>query len=61
MAGAILKLKLSIGFLGNAQVAGYELDLALLAMALFIAINGSKMFAVDSVVFKQKESVTQNI
>ena len=61
MIGATLKVKLAIGFLGNGQMAGYELDLALLAMAVFIAINGSKMFAVDQVVFKQKESVTQNI
>ena len=61
MIGATLKVKLAVGFLGNGQMAGYELDLALLAMAVFIAINGSKMFAVDQVVFKQKESVTQNI
>ncbi|MEH7123402.1 hypothetical protein V7127_09095 [Bacillus sp. JJ1773] len=28
-------------------MAGYELDLAFLAMAVFLAINGSKMFALD--------------
>ncbi len=61
MIGATLKVKLAVGFLGNGQMAGYELDLAFLAMAVFIAINGSKMFAIDQVVFKQKESVTQNI
>ena len=61
MIGATLKVKLAIGFLGNGQMAGYELDLALLAMAVFIAMNGSKMFAVDQIVFKQKETVTQNI
>jgi putative oxidoreductase len=61
MIGATLKVKLAVGFLGNGQMAGYELDLALLAMAVFIAINGSKMFSIDQVVFKQKESVTQNI
>ena len=36
-------------------MAGYELDLALLAMALFIAISGSKMISIDQVLFKQKE------
>ena len=61
MAGATLKVKLAGGFLGTGQGAGYELDLALLAMAVFIAINGSKMFAVDQVVFKQKETVSKNI
>lgn len=61
MIGATLKVKLAIGFLGNGQMAGYELDLALLAMTVFIFMNGSKMFSIDQVVFKQKESVTQNI
>src|SRR3954467_3260921 len=61
MIGATVKVKLAIGFLGNGQMAGYELDLALLAMTVFIFMNGSKMFSIDQVVFKQKESVTQNI
>ena len=61
MIGATLKVKLAVGFLGNGQMAGYELDLALLAMAVFIAINGSKMFAVDQVVFKKQASVSENI
>ena len=61
MIGATLKVKLAVGFLGNGQMAGYELDLAFLAMAVFIAINGSKMFAVDQVVFKKQASVSQNI
>ena len=59
MIGATVKVKLSVGFLGNGQMAGYELDLALLAMAVFIAINGSKMFALDQLIFKgQKEETT---
>ncbi|MEH7081879.1 DoxX family protein [Neobacillus drentensis] len=59
MIGAIVKVKLAVGFLGNGQMAGYELDLAFLAMAIFIAINGSKMFALDQLIFKgQKEETT---
>ncbi|MDR7236762.1 DoxX family protein [Neobacillus drentensis] len=59
MIGATVKVKLSVGFLGNGQMAGYELDLALLAMAVFIAINGSKMFALDQLISKgQKEETT---
>ncbi|MCQ6274499.1 DoxX family protein [Bacillus sp. V3B] len=61
MIGATLKVKLAGGFLGTGQGAGYELDLALLAMAVFIAINGSKMFAIDQLIFKKQESVSENL
>jgi putative oxidoreductase len=50
MLGAIFTAKLSMGFLN-----GYELDVALLAMAAFIAFNGSGMYAVDSVIKGQKD------
>jgi putative oxidoreductase len=64
MIGATNKVKLAIGFLGNGQMAGYELDLALMAMAVFIAINGSKMFALDQIIFKGQRtdstSLTRN-
>jgi putative oxidoreductase len=56
MIGATVKVKLAGGFLGNGQGAGYELDLALLAMAVFISINGSKMFALDQVIFKGQQT-----
>ena len=56
MLGAILKAKLSLGFLGNGQMAGYELDVALLAMAVSIAITGSKLYAVDQFIFKGQEN-----
>lgn len=61
MAGATLKVKLAVGFLGNGQMAGYELDLAFLAMAIFIAINGSKMFALDSLFFKGQKTNTTSL
>lgn len=60
MIGAILKIKLAVGFLGNGQMAGYELDLAFLAMAIFIAINGSKMFALDQIIFKGQKNETKS-
>ena len=60
MIGATLKVKLAVGFLGNGEMAGYELDLALLAMAVFIAINGSKMFALDQVIFKGQKTDTKS-
>jgi putative oxidoreductase len=61
MLGAIVKGKLAVGFLGNGQGAGWELDLALLVMALFIAINDSKMFALDKVLFKGQKNQAQSL
>jgi uncharacterized membrane protein YphA (DoxX/SURF4 family) len=53
MIVATLKVKLSIGLLGNGQMAGYELDLAFLAMAVYLAINGSKVLSVSQFIFKK--------
>lgn len=54
MIGAVLKVKWSVGFLGNGQMAGYELDLAFLAMAVALAVAGSKAYALDQMIFKEK-------
>ncbi|WHY86548.1 DoxX family protein [Neobacillus novalis] len=51
MIGATLKVKLAVGLLGNGQMAGYELDLAFLAMAVFLVINGSKLLSVSQLIF----------
>ena len=56
MAGAIVKVKLAAGFLGNGQTAGYELDLAFLAMAVSLAITGSKAYALDNFILKGPET-----
>ncbi|WP_066060599.1 DoxX family protein [Neobacillus soli] len=56
MIGAIIKVKLAAGFLGNANMAGYELELAYLAMALFLAINGSKHFSLGQIFSKNESS-----
>lgn len=56
MVGAILKVKLAVGFLGNGQTAGYELDIAFLAMALVILITGSKAYALDQLILRSKET-----
>jgi uncharacterized membrane protein YphA (DoxX/SURF4 family) len=39
MAGAIMTVKLPAGLLGDGKTAGYELDLALLAVSLYIAAS----------------------
>ncbi|MFT8320052.1 MAG: DoxX family protein [Bacillus sp. (in: firmicutes)] len=52
MIGATLKVKLSVGLLGNGQMAGYELDLAFLAITVYLAINGSKLFSVRQLILQ---------
>jgi uncharacterized membrane protein YphA (DoxX/SURF4 family) len=56
MLGATFKAKLALGFLGNGQMAGYELDIALMAIALFLAVNGSNMLSLDQAVFKGQKN-----
>ncbi|MFC0475299.1 DoxX family protein [Robertmurraya beringensis] len=56
MLGAILKVKLAAGFLGNGQMAGYELDLAFLVMAVSLALTGSNAFALDQLIFKGQKT-----
>jgi putative oxidoreductase len=51
MIGATVKVKLAIGLLGNGQMAGYELDLAFLAIAIYLVINGSKLFSLSKILF----------
>ncbi|WP_316568630.1 DoxX family protein [Neobacillus sp. YIM B06451] len=53
LIGAIFKVKLAVGLLGNGQMAGYELDLAFLAMAVVLAITGSKLYSIDSLLNKK--------
>ncbi|WP_134701353.1 DoxX family protein [Ammoniphilus sp. YIM 78166] len=52
MLGAIFKVKLSAGFLG-----GYELDFALLGMALALAISGNKLWSLDQYIRRQEIQV----
>ncbi|MCM3574313.1 MULTISPECIES: DoxX family protein [Mesobacillus] len=56
LAVAVVKVKLAGGFLGNGQMAGFELDLALLAMSLFLAITNKSLFALDNVIFQSKSA-----
>ncbi|MBM7586177.1 putative membrane protein YphA (DoxX/SURF4 family) [Bacillus pakistanensis] len=54
MIGAIFKVKLAGGFLGNGQMAGFELDLALLAISAYLALTNRSAFALDNVIFQSK-------
>lgn len=50
LIGAIFTSKLSLGFMGS-EAAGYELDIALLSIAVVLLISGSKLFALDNKFF----------
>ncbi|MFC3884171.1 DoxX family protein [Bacillus songklensis] len=58
MIGAIFTVKISVGFMGNGQMAGYEFDLALLVMAIHLAVNGSRLWSFDSMLRKNENNET---
>lgn len=47
MAAAIIVAKFSLGFLGNGQLAGYELELLLLGIALYFVFAKPSYFSLD--------------
>lgn len=56
MIGAIVTVKLAAGFMGNGQMTGYEYDLALLAMAIYLALSGSSFLSLDQAFFGKKKA-----
>ena len=50
MLGAIFTVKFSAGFLG-----GYELDLALLGMSIYIALSKNTALSIDNTMFQSEE------
>jgi putative oxidoreductase len=56
MAVAIIKVKMAGGFLGNGQMAGYELDLALMAISIYLAMTNKSLFALDNILFQTKNA-----
>ncbi len=55
LLSATLKVKLAVGFLGNGQMTGYEFGLALLVIALYLALHGSRILSIDSIIFNKDE------
>ncbi|MEH7414893.1 DoxX family protein [Neobacillus drentensis] len=55
MIGAIVKVKLAAGFMGNGQGAGYELDLAFAVMAAFLFLNSNSALSLDSKLFSKAQ------
>jgi putative oxidoreductase len=55
LLGAIVKVKFAAGFLD-----GYAYDLILLAIAIHLTMNGSKLFSLEQVFNKKADSITFN-
>ncbi len=53
---ATLKVKLAVGFLGNGQMAGYELDLALFVICVYLALKNRSFLALENVIFRKKNA-----
>ncbi|RST72497.1 DoxX family protein [Siminovitchia acidinfaciens] len=56
MVGAIITAKLPAGFLGNGQMAGYELDLALLAMSIYFVMADKSVLSLDQKIFNSNNN-----
>lgn len=54
MVGAIFTAKLSLGLLGDGQMAGYELDLTLLAMSVYFLISTKAAISLDNKISSSK-------
>ncbi|MFD2922465.1 DoxX family protein [Halobacillus naozhouensis] len=55
MVVAIIKVKLANGLLGGGQAAGFEFDLALFAMSIYLLLNGNKLWAVDQILSRESD------
>ncbi|WP_058300749.1 DoxX family protein [Gorillibacterium timonense] len=54
LAGAIFTAKLSAGLLGNGQGAGYELDLAFVLVAFYLAFADRSPLSLDHAIFGRR-------
>ncbi|MEC0684112.1 DoxX family protein, partial [Bacillus haynesii] len=55
MLGAIFTVKLSAGFMGTDGGAGYELDVTLLAMSVYLGLSGSRMLSLGEIILKSRK------
>ncbi|CAG7624627.1 DoxX family protein [Paenibacillus allorhizosphaerae] len=56
MIGAIVKVKLGLGLMGDGKSPGYELELALALASLYIAAENYKQFGLDRFLMKHNPS-----
>ncbi|WP_458119654.1 DoxX family protein [Paenibacillus sp. Z6-24] len=58
LLGAIFTAKLSLGLLGNGQMAGYELDLTYIVIALYLVVAGPTRWSLDHLLIGRRASRT---
>jgi putative oxidoreductase len=56
LLGAIVTMKLSAGLLGNSQMAGYELDLSFMLVAMYLSISEPTPLSIDYLFLKNKRN-----
>jgi uncharacterized membrane protein YphA (DoxX/SURF4 family) len=54
LIGAIMTAKLSVGLLGNGQMAGYELDLGFILISLYLIVAERTPLSVDSLIMSKR-------
>jgi putative oxidoreductase len=58
LIGAIVSMKLSVGLLGNGEMAGYELDLAFILVAIYLSVSETSPLSLDYIFFKKREAIS---
>ncbi|WP_127529911.1 DoxX family protein [Paenibacillus kobensis] len=56
LIGAIMTAKLSVGLLGNGQMAGYELDLSFIVIAFYLIVAERSPLSLDCVLWKKRSA-----
>lgn len=54
LIGAIFTMKLSAGLLGNSQMAGYELDLGFMLVAIYLFVSDTSPLSIDQALFRKR-------
>lgn len=61
MISATIKVKLSAGFMGSGQGAGYELDIAYAVIALFLFLNWKTSLSLDALIVKRTDNNSKEV
>jgi putative oxidoreductase len=57
LIGAIVSMKLSVGLLGNGEMAGYELDLAFILVAIYLSVSETGPLSMDYIFLKKRDEI----
>ncbi|MBD3917355.1 DoxX family protein [Paenibacillus sp. PR3] len=56
LIGAIITTKLSVGLLGNGQMAGYELDLSFIVIAVYLIVADRSPLSLDHMLWRKRSA-----